>query len=143
MPQQRTELKDKFLPNAQQLQMVMPQAIELLSRKLKPEQIREIAQVFQTLSWDFKDCALQVYLLLDEAGEIRYVPDISAMPDATVTLDASTLHDAAYGKTTFGLAFVMGKLKIKGISALKLTKFIPLLEPFLESYREAWEAYHE
>jgi len=143
MPHQRAEREDKLLPNAQQLEGVIQQAIELLGRKLKPEQIREIAKVFQTLCWDFRDSALQICLSLDEGGRIKYVPNISGTPDATVTLDASTLHNSAYGKTTFGLAFVTGKLKVKGVPALKLTKFIPLLKPFLESYREAWEAYHE
>jgi hypothetical protein len=79
---------------------------------------------------------------LNERGEIRIIPKVADKPDVIVTLDASALHDSAYGKTTFGTAFVMGKLKVKGIPALKLRKFIPLLKPFLESYREAWEAYH-
>jgi putative sterol carrier protein len=112
-----------------------------LGQKLKPEQIEEIAQVFRTLCWDFKDRSFQAWFLL-EKGKIQLITDDSRVPDATITLDSSTLHDAAYGKTTFGAAFVMGKLKVKGIPALKLRKFIPLLKPFLESYREAWEGYH-
>ena len=143
MHNQGVEPGDKLLPGISQLESVMEQAIGLLGQKLKPPQIQEISQVFRTLCWSFKDCALQFYLLLDERGEIKYVPEISGIPDVTITLDVSTLHDSAYGKTTFGTAFVMGKLKVKGIPALKLGKFIPLLTPFLESYREAWEAYHE
>jgi len=142
MDNQESEAKDKLLPDALQLESVMQQTIELLGRKLKSEQIQEIAQVFQTICWNFKDRDFQVYLLLDESGQIQLITDVSGVPDATITLDTSTLHDAAYGKTTFGTAFVMGKLKVEGIPALKLRKFIPLLKPFLESYREAWEAFH-
>jgi putative sterol carrier protein len=143
MDNQESGAKDRLLPDALQLKSVMQKTIELLGRKLNSEQIKEIAQVFQTLCWNFKDYDFQGYLLLDEHGQIRYLPSLSSEPDATITLSTSTLHDAAYGKTTFGTAFVMGKLKVKGISALKLRNFIPLLKPFLESYREAWEAFHE
>lgn len=143
MHTENTEPKDKYLPDALQFELVLQQTIELLGQKLEPAQVHEMGQVFRTLSWNFRDRAFQVYLLLNEKDEIKYARDISGIPDVTITLDASILHDSAYGRTTFGTAFVMGKLKVKGIPALKLNKFIPLLKPFLESYRQAWEAYHE
>ena len=140
---QEAKSKAELLPNAHQLQEVMQRTISLLAQKLSQEKIQEISQAFHSLCWDFKDHGIQVYLSISEAGQIKYVPDISTKPDVTVTLNASTLHDSAYGKTTFGLAFITGKLKLKGVPALKVTKFAPLLKPFLESYRQTWEEYRE
>lgn len=135
--------KDKVMPNVLQLQAVMQQTIELVGQKLKAEQIREIASVFPTLCWNFKDCTLEVYILLDDKGNMKYTSDSAGIDGASITMDTATLHNSAYGKTSFGRAFITGKLKIKGVPALKLKKFMPLLNPFLESYREAWEAYNE
>lgn len=143
MKDKKTRSKDMPMPNAQQLETVMQRTIELVGQKLKAEQIKEIAKVFPTLCWNFKDYALEVYILLDEKGNIKYTPDSVGTHGASITMDTATLHGSAYGKTTFGRAFITGKLKIKGVPALKLTKFMPLLNPFLESYREAWEAYNE
>lgn len=143
MKDRTAKSKDNVMPNAQQLQSVMQRTIELVGQKLKAEQIREIAKVFPTLCWNFKDCALEVYILLEEKGNLTYTPDSVGAHGASITMDTATLHNSAYGKALFGRAFITGKLKIKGVPALKLTKFMPLLNPFLESYKEAWEAYNE
>jgi len=143
MKDQTAKSKDIVMPNAQQLKTIMQRTIELVGQKLKVEQIREIAKVFPTLCWYFKDCALEIYILLDENGNIKYTPDSPGIHGASITMDTTTLHNSAYGRTSFGRAFITGKLKIKGVPALKLTKFMPLLNPFLDSYREAWEAYNE
>jgi len=143
MQSKMSNSKNNHMPNEQQLQAVMQQTIELLGQKLKAEQIQEIAKVFPTLCWNFKDYTLEVHLILNEQGNIRYTPDSNGIHGPMITMDTATLHNSAYGRTSFGRAFITGKLKIKGVPALKLTKFMPLLNPFLESYREAWEAYHE
>ena len=143
MYNREVETKDNSILGEVQLKSVIRRTIELLDQRLNKEQTEEIAQVFQILCWNFKDLNLKVYLLLGEKGVIKYATHVNGEPDAIITLDSTTLHNSAYNRTTLGTAFVMGKLKIKGIPALRLRKFIPLLKPFLESYREAWEAHCE
>jgi alkyl sulfatase BDS1-like metallo-beta-lactamase superfamily hydrolase len=143
MDNRRVETKGNSIPSKVQLKSVLKRTIERMNHRLNPEKIKEIAQVFQIFCWNFKDKNQKAYLLLDKKGVIKYATRFDGEPDAIITLDSIILHNAAYNKTTLGTAFVMGKLKVKGISALRLRKFIPLLKPFLESYREAWEVYCE
>lgn len=136
-------MDERTLPSRHQFPMVMERTINLVGGKIPQEKIRQVAQVFQTLCWDFKDYAIQAYFLVDGDGRVDYASTVPTAPDATITLDARVLHDSAFGRTSLGLAFITGKLRVKGIPALKLNKFVPLLEPFLESYRQAWEEFHE
>lgn len=131
------------LSTQEQLRPILRRAIELLNEKLAPEQVRQMAAAFRTVCWEFKDVDVTMYLVLDGAEPaIRFAPSIEGDPQMAIGMESATLHDAAWERTSFGAAFISGKLKIKGLHPLKLTKFVPLLKPFLASYREAEEEFH-
>lgn len=130
------------LPNPEQLWPILRRAIELLNDKLAPELIRQMAAAFRRVRWELKDVDVTMYLVLDDAEPaIRFAPSIEGDPQMVIGMESATLHDAAWGRTSFGAAFISGKLKVKGLHPLKLTKFVPLLKPFLASYCEAEEEF--
>ncbi len=135
-------MTDQFFPGAQSFPEVMQRTIQLVGRNAPKSVLQELAEVFRSLRWDFQDCGLQIYLLVDQAGDISCLREWQGPVDSVFSMDAATFHQAAYGKTNFGAAFLMGKLRIEGISPLSLSKFTPLLKPFLDSYRQACAEFH-
>ncbi|MDO8751407.1 MAG: SCP2 sterol-binding domain-containing protein [Dehalococcoidia bacterium] len=125
------------LPDSQLFPAVMERAMQLVGQKVPRSQLQEIATLFHTVCWEFPDYGLKRYFLVSDDGEVRSAAHWSGVVDGVVTLDASTFHAAAFGKTSFGLAFFTGRLRVSGIHPVKLGKFMPLLEPFLESYQQA------
>ena len=120
----------------------MQRTIQLVGHNAPRSTLRKVAEVFSSLRWDFQDYGLEIYLLVNEAGDVSCATEWQGPVDSVLAMDAGTFHQAAYGKTNFGTAFLMGKLRIQGISALSLTKFTPLLKPFLDSYRQACTELH-
>ena len=96
-----------------------------------------VAEALHSLRWDFRDYGLQIHFLVNDEGEVSFANDWSGPVDSTISMDAATFHNAAFGRLNFGAALLMGKLRIEGISALNLGKFSSLLQPFLHSYRQA------
>jgi hypothetical protein len=120
---------------------IMQRAMELVGEKIPRAHLQEVAKIFTVLCWDFRDLQRHVYFQVSPAGEVCCPEAASAQ--TTVTIDSRVFHDAAFGKTSLATAFFLGKLKVQGISVLKLGKFTPLMKPFLESYCEACERHHE
>lgn len=128
------------MPRPEQLQPIMRRTIELLNEKLTIEEIRRIAGAFRSVMWTVRDVDVTVYLVMDDTvPAIRYADSLDEEAQVQIGVDSVTLHDAALGRTSFGAAFVSGKLKVKGLNPPKLGMFVPLLKPFLASYAEAEE----
>ena len=120
----------------------MQRTIQLVGHKTPRTTLQKVAEVFRSLRWDFPDYGLQIYFLVNEAGDVSCATDWQGQADSVLAMDAETFHQAAYGQTNLGTALLMGKLRIEGISALSLSKFTPLLKPFLDSYRQACTEFH-
>ena len=135
-------MPEKPLPDPQRFPAVMERTIQLVGQNVPRDKLQEVATVFHTLCWEFRDYGVKTYFLVSDAGEVDSSQEWSGAVDSVITMDARTFHDAAFGKTNFGTAFLMGKLRVKGIPALKLGKFTPLLKPFLDSYQQACEEFH-
>jgi putative sterol carrier protein len=124
----------------EELQNILRRTVELLNDKLDPPQLERIASAFQTVRWEFNDLDTAVHLVSDQAGPaLRYASSIEGEPSVSIGMSSKTLDDAAWGHTSFGTAFITGKLKVKGLHPLKMSKFASMLDPFLASYREAQE----
>ncbi len=130
-------MPDSPLPDAQRFPAVMERAMHLVGQRVPRSQLQEIATLFQCVCWEFPDYGLKSYFLVSEDGEVRSATAWVGAVDGVVTLDARTFHDAAFGKTSFGFAFFTGKLRVSGIQPMKLGRFMPLVQPFLESYQQA------
>ena len=131
------------VPTSEQLQEILRRTIELLNNKLDPKQIRQMASAFPTVCWNFTDNNVTIFLVFDNAEpSIQFAASIEGDSKMVIDMESKTLNDTAWGRSSFGTAFITGKLKIKGLHPLKFTKFVPLLEPFLASYREAQEEYY-
>ncbi len=128
------------LSSKKNTERVLKETIERLNKKLTQEQIQRLAEAFHIIFWEFPDQSITMHLVVDKHSQsVKYATSIDGEPQMRISMDTSVLDDAAYGRTSFGIAFITGKMKVKGLHPLKLRKFIPLLKPFLESYREAME----
>ena len=130
-------MREVTLPEPLSFLGVMERTIQLVGNNMPRETLQKVAQVFHTLRWDFQDHGVQVYFLVNDAGEVSCARDWTGPVDSVIVMDAATFHNAAYGNAHFGTALLMGKLRIKGVSPLSLSKFTPLLKPFLDSYQQA------
>ena len=130
-------MTDSPLPDSQSFPAVMERAVQLVGQRVTRSQLQEIAALFHTVCWEFPDYGLKSYFMISDQGEVRSAAHWSGVVDGVVTLDASTFHDAAFGKTSFGFAFFTGRLRVSGIQPMKLGRFMPLVQPFLESYQQA------
>jgi len=130
------------VPDAQHFPAIMRRTIEHVGDRLPVEQRRELAAVFRSLCWEFPDYGVKSYFLFDDEAEVTYDDALpgGGAPDASVRMNAKTLHDVATGRTSFALAFVMGRLRVRGIPVRKLSRFTPLVDPFLDCYRDALNA---
>lgn len=136
-------MTDETLPEVQVFPEVMRRTIELVGNAIPRDTLRKIAEVFNCLRWDFQDYGIQIYFLLNDAGEVSFTTHCEDPVDSVIAMDADTFHQAAHGKGNLGTALLMGKLRIEGISTLSLSKFTPLLKPFLDSYRQACAEFHD
>jgi len=112
--------------------------MELVGQNVPQNSLREVAKVFHALCWKFPDNGVEMYFLLDPDSGVRSTLEWASSVDGVITLDAALFHDAAFGKGSLPTAFLMGKLRVSGISVRHLGKFAPLLKPFQNSYRQAW-----
>ncbi len=125
------------LPDSQRFPAVMERAIQLVGQRVPRSQLQEIATLFHTVCWEFPDYGFKSYFMISDQGEVRSATNWFGEVDGVVTLDASTFHDAAFEKISFSFALFTGKLRVSGIQPLKLGKFLPLVQPFLDSYQQA------
>ena len=119
-------MADEILPGAQSFAEVMQRTIQLVGHNAPRSSLQKVAEVFRSLRWDFQDYGLQIYFLVNETGEVSSATEWQGPVDSVLAIDAGTFHQAAYGKTNFGTALLTGKLRIQGIPALSLSKFMIL-----------------
>ncbi len=125
------------MPDAQSFLGVMERTIHLLGTNISRSNLQKVAEVLRALRWEFRDYGIRVHVLLNDAGDVTCATDWTGPVDSVISLDATTFHNAAFGKQNLGAALLMGKLRVEGISALNLSRFSALLNPFQESYRQA------
>ena len=135
-------MREQALPECQSFLGVMERTIQLVGQNVPRDTLQKVAQVLGALRWDFRDYGVRVYFLVNHAGVVNCVREWPGTVDSVIAMDALTFHKAAYGAANFGTALLMGKLSITGLSALSLSKFTPLLKPFLDSYRQACAEFH-
>ena len=116
----------------------MARAIALANQQLPPQVVGQAALVCRSLCWDFPDYHQRAFLLLRADGTLEYCDHLDQSAEATITVDASTWHGAAFGGlSSFVVAFLTGKLRVTGGPEQALDRFMPLIGPFLASYRQA------
>ncbi len=121
---------------------MVQRAFDLLGEQLPPATVREIALVCRSLCWEFPDYGQRACLILSDDGSLAYVGSLATPPDGTFRMDAALLHQAAFGDVSdIALAFITGRILVTGAPAEELGLFLPLLEPFLASYRRAYLEY--
>ena len=130
-------MTENGLPDSRSFLAVMERTIELVGQNVSRDTLQKVAKVLGVLQWDFRDYNARVFFLVNEAGVVSCAREWPGTVDSIIAMDAVTLHKAAYGTENLGTALLMGRLSITGLSALNLTKFTPLLKPFLDSYRQA------
>ena len=111
-----------------------------LNVRLQSHQFLLLSKVFRTVSWRFQDLELQIFLVIDgdpRRLELRGEP--GGDPTIHLAMESALLDSAIENKFSFAEAFLSGKLRVTGATPLQLTKFMHLLSPLLESYREALE----
>lgn len=123
---------------------VLARTIVLLNDELAPEQVRALADASAVICWEFPDVAWQAWLVVSSnPPALMLAPDSHARPSLTVIMDSTVLHAAAIGETSLGIAFLAGRLQVRGLTPLFLAKFVKLVDPLLRSYRAAVEELHE
>ncbi len=127
------------LPAKEQFPNVLQRTLELTGGRVSKESVGKLYKIFKTLRWDFPDYDLSAYTVLDAEGGFGYAESIEGAPDARITMDAERLHQVVYGRGNMAKMFLSGQIKLKGVPMYKLMRFVPLLGPFLDSYREACE----
>ena len=127
------------LPEKDRFPQVLQRTLELTGARVSTESVGKLYKIFKTLQWDFPDYSLSAYTVLDSEGRFGYAESIEGAPDAHITMDAGRLHQVVYGRGNMAKMFLSGQIKLKGVPMYKLMRFVPLLGPFLDSYREACE----
>ena len=131
------------MPGPQDFAGVMHRTIQLVGANVPRTTLQKVAELLHALRWEFQDYGVDIYFLVNDHGDVDCATEWSGQVDGVITMDASTFHNAAFGKANFGAAMLMGKIHIQGISPIKLGKFISLLKPFLDSYRQACGEFYD
>jgi hypothetical protein len=114
--------------------------IARLNVRLESHQFLLLSNVFRTVSWRFQDLELQMFLVIDgDPHQLELRGEPGEDPTIQLVMDSGLLDSAIKNKFSFAEAFLSGKLRVTGATPLQLTKFMHLLSPLLESYREASE----
>lgn len=114
---------------------LLKRMIVLINAKLTTEQREKLASAMPQIQWDFPDTETKLCLAAS-AHELSVAPPLDT-PPFLVRMARTTLEDAAFGKRSLGAAFLAGKIHVRGMNPLRLREFIMLVDPLLESYREA------
>jgi len=109
--------------------------IELLNERLGPAQRQQLAAAMPQIRWDFPDEASSLHLVA-ERDSLR-VAEAAGPAGLHVRMRRTTLEDAVFGRRSLTSAFLAGHVHVRGLSPLRLREFILLIDPLLESYREA------
>ena len=109
--------------------------IELIDGKLTAAQRQKLASAMPQIQWDFPDVETKLCLAASPSELTVSAP--VEKPPFLVRMTRATLEDAAFGRRSLGAAFLAGKIHVRGMNPLRLREFIMLVDPLLESYREA------
>ncbi|MFM7043116.1 MAG: hypothetical protein ACKO35_13145 [Planctomycetaceae bacterium] len=114
---------------------LMGRVIERLDGRLDPDQRRQLAAAMPAILWEFPDTGARVQLVATPAA----LCCVSAgdAPSLVVRMPLGTLHDAAFGRCSLAASFLAGRITVRGMSPTRLREFILLVDPLLESFREA------
>ena len=116
-------------------EILMHRTIELVDGKLSAAQRKKLAAAMPQIQWDFPD--VNATLCLVASQNQLQVADPFDEPPFLVRMNHITLEDAAFGRRSLGASFLAGGIHVRGLNPLRLREFIMLVEPLLESYREA------
>lgn len=114
---------------------MLARMIGLIDTKLTPQQREKLAAAMPSIQWEFPD--VDTKLCLAAARDALRVAEPAENPQFVVRMARSTLEDAAFGRRSLGAAFLAGRIHVRGMNPLRLREFIMLVDPLLESYREA------
>lgn len=106
-----------------------------LNGKLLDVQRGQLAAAMPSIRWEFPDVGWLLHLVADR--EALRIADACPDPALFVRMTRATLEDAAFGRRSLGAAFLAGRIHVRGMSPTRLREFIRLIDPLLESYREA------
>ena len=118
---------------------MLQRTLELTGDKVSAESVGKLYKIFRSLRWDFPDYGMSAFTVLTPEGAFGYAESIAGEPDARITMDAARLHQVVYGRGNMAKMFLSGQIKLSGVPMHKLMRFVPLLGPFLDSYRQACE----
>lgn len=114
---------------------ILARMIELLNARLAAEQRGQLAAAMPSIRWEFPDVGSLLHIVAN-SDALRIAPG-AAGPTLFVRMSRATLEDAAFGRRSLGAAFLAGRIHVRGLSPARLREFILLVDPLLESYREA------
>ena len=114
---------------------LMRRVIERLDRRLDAEQRRHLAAAMPAVLWEFPDAGTRVQLVATPTS-LTCVTDGDA-PPLVVRMPLASLEDAAFGRRSLAAAFLAGRITVRGMSPSRLREFILLVNPLLDSFREA------
>lgn len=127
-------------PDASGYRRRFERTIALLNVRLDPDQVARLADVFQTVLWTFPDIDLEIFLcIVGDPLHLQVCAESGNGPIIHLVMDSGLLDSAVQSKMSFVQAFLCGRLKVTGANPVQLLKFINLLQPLLESYRQATE----
>jgi hypothetical protein len=123
---------------------ILARTVALLDKTVDRDQLLALAAASAVICWEFPDIDWRTWLIV-ERDPPRIGLSNAAPADAslTVTMDSTILHAAAAGETSLGIAFITGRLRIRGMNPLFLAKFVKLVDPLLCSYRAAAKEAHD
>jgi len=114
---------------------LLTRMVTLIDGRLTAEQRGKLAAAMPAIRWEFPDAGES--LCLAASPEALRVAPADTPATFLVRMDRSTLEDAAFGRRSLGVAFLAGRIHVRGMNPLRLREFIMLVDPLLESYREA------
>jgi hypothetical protein len=122
----------------------LARTIVLLNERVDRAQLLALAEASAVIAWEFPDLAWRTWLVVDrDPPRIGLQPVAPGAASLTVTMNSTVLHEASCGETSLGMAFIKGRLQIRGMNPLFLAKFVKLVDPLLASYRAALEEVHD
>jgi len=131
-------------PVRERFAAVLERTISLLDATVDREQLLALAKASAVICWEFPDIDWRAWLVVD--GDPARISLKHVAPDdasLTVVMDSTVLHASALGETSLGIAFITGRLRIRGMNPLFLAKFVKLVDPLLNSYRTAVKDAHD
>jgi SCP-2 sterol transfer family len=129
---------------ADHFRTILTRTIVLLNENVDRAQLVSLADASAVIGWEFPDVEWKTWLVVDrDPARIGLAPEAPGPASLTVIMNSTVLHAAAGGETSLGMAFITGRLQIRGMNPLFLAKFVKLVEPLLCGYRTALEELHE